>query len=243
MHFKQVESTNLTAEKLLTTGEVAEGAIIFADYQTNGRGVGANSWHSQAGANVLMSMVFQPEFLSPSDQFVIQKVVSLGVSKYLNQILPRQVKIKWPNDIYVDGKKLAGILGKSIIQGSIFSACIMGLGLNVNQVNFPGHLHHPVSLANITGKEYDRLDIARQLASFVFGQYRLLKNGDAEMINSAYLNNLLNYGAEATYSINGEVTIGIIRNVDHFGKLILETSEGIQAYDMKEIALVTDKTD
>lgn len=243
MHFGQVESTNLTAEKLLTAGEVVEGAIIFADYQTNGRGVGANSWNSPAGANVLMSLVFRPEFLMPADQFLIQKVVAIGVCEYISQLIPAPVKIKWPNDIYVDGKKLAGILGKSIIEGSIFSACIMGLGLNVNQVAFPKNLPNPVSLANITGHEHDRLGIALQIAGFVERNYQLLKNGDVEMINSAYLLNLLNYSVEATYEENGKRFWGIIRDVDHFGKLILETAQGAQRYDMKEITLITDKTD
>lgn len=243
IRFKQVESTNLTAEKLFAAGEVAGGAVIFADYQTNGRGTGDNSWHSDAGSNVLMSMIFQPEFLSPANQFMIQKAVSLGVCGFISQVISLPVKIKWPNDIYVDGKKLAGILGKSLVQGNIFSACIMGLGLNVNQVNFPEILPNPLSLAMITGKVYDRLDIAMQIAESVLEQYHLLKSGNHEAINIAYLKNLLNYGVEATYNLDGAIIKGIIRDVDQFGRLVLETAQGNQTYDMKEIALVTDKTD
>jgi BirA family transcriptional regulator, biotin operon repressor / biotin---[acetyl-CoA-carboxylase] ligase len=235
----EVESTNLVAEKRLTAGNVAEGTVFFADYQWKGKGVGSNSWHSNRGENVLMSMVFYPDFLDPADQFMLHKVVSSGVCDCLKSYLADEaINIKWPNDIYVRGGKIAGILGKNFVIGQKLETAIIGIGLNVNQQDFDKVLPNPVSMANIAGSHFDRMAVTQSLAQQIWKHYQMLRSGLTDEINGRYLSGLLNFNKPATYRAAGKKFVGIIRNVDAFGYLIVETEGKLRKFDMKEIALV-----
>jgi BirA family transcriptional regulator, biotin operon repressor / biotin---[acetyl-CoA-carboxylase] ligase len=235
----EVGSTNLEAEKRLKTGNVAEGTVFFADYQWKGKGVGSNSWHSNRGENVLMSMIFYPDFLDPADQFMLHKVVSLGVSDCLDCFLPGEmINVKWPNDIYVRGLKIAGILGKNYVFGQKLETAILGIGLNVNQEDFDKTLPNPVSMASIAGKHFDRMEVTQSLAQHVWMHYQMLRDGLTGEINGRYLCRLLNFNKPATYRAGGSKFAGIIRDVDAFGYLIVETEGKLRKFDLKEISFV-----
>ncbi|MBE0639261.1 MAG: biotin--[acetyl-CoA-carboxylase] ligase [Bacteroidales bacterium] len=240
LYFEKVDSTNETAEKLLFAGDLKEYTIIFTDSQLKGKGVGRNSWQSEPGKNILMSIVLHPEFLNPADQFMINKVASLAVCRCLDKFIPeKRTEIKWPNDIYLESRKIAGILSKNIILGSLFSSCIVGIGLNVNQLNFNPELPNPVSMAQVTGKKISLELVLNELIHQIKAFYELLKKGEIKFIDQEYLFRMLNFNKKACYISKERTFEGIIRGVDQFGLLELESDGEMIKYDMKEIALIT----
>lgn len=239
LFFNVVDSTNEMAEKLLFTQKIEEFTVIFTDFQEKGRGVGLNIWQSEPAQNILMSIILQPDFLNPADQFLINKVVSLAVGKCLGKFLPTtEIKIKWPNDVYASNRKIAGILSKNIIMGDQFSSCIVGIGLNVNQMNFNPKLPNPVSMAQLAGSNFDREAVLNELINQIKAGYHVLRIGNIADIHQAYLSKLLNFSQPAVYKCRGQEFIGIIRDVDHFGHLVVESGGLTKKYDMKEIALI-----
>lgn len=242
IYFEKVDSTNEEAEKLLFSRLLEEYTVIVTDFQLKGKGVGRNTWQSDPAMNILMSIVLHPEFLNPADQFMINKVVSLAVCECIAQFLPeKSIYIKWPNDIYVEDRKIAGILSKNIIMGHQFSSCIVGIGLNVNQITFDPDVPNPVSLAQLTGSAVDRESVLGNLTDQIKTSYERLRSGNFGEIDQDYLSTLLNYNLSAIYESHGKRFEGIIRNVDPFGRLILETGGEIKKYDMKEITLISNK--
>lgn len=132
------------------------GDIVSTDFQTGGRGQKGNTWESERGRNAVFSVLLRPDAIAPTDGFVINHIVSLAIWNALKEIVPQlEVKIKWPNDIYVGDKKLCGILVESSMSSSCFETAVVGVGLNVNQEAFCSDAPNPVSLKQLTGREFD----------------------------------------------------------------------------------------
>ena len=155
--FDTVESTNDEARKAV--GELDNLSVMAARCQTAGRGQGDHKWHSRPCENLTFSVVlkFGDGGLAPlaaRDMLVITEAVTLALRRYL---LRKRVsaRIKWPNDIYVGDRKICGILIENILHGPDVSASIVGIGLNLNQTEFPPDLPNPVSLSLLTGRRYD----------------------------------------------------------------------------------------
>ena len=156
-HFDQLESTNSYLRQ--NHQGMPQHAVVTAAYQTAGRGQRGNGWESEPGRNLLFSMLYYPPAdLPPSRQFQISKAVALAVAETVDRLLDGydhpEVCIKWPNDIYVGDRKIAGILIENALQSSTRIAhSIIGVGLNVNQREFRSGAPNPVSAVNITGRE------------------------------------------------------------------------------------------
>ncbi len=156
-HFDQLESTNCYLRQ--NHQGMPQYAVVTAAYQTAGRGQRGNGWESEPGRNLLFSMLYYPPAgLPPSRQFQISKAVAVAVAETVDRLLDGydhpEVCIKWPNDIYVGDRKIAGILIENALQSSTRIAhSIIGVGLNVNQREFRSGAPNPVSAVNITGRE------------------------------------------------------------------------------------------
>src|ERR1700722_11411390 len=130
----KVNSTNSYLHDLLKKKTPAEGVIVWALEQYAGRGQRGNSWLSQPGVNLTFSILLEPRFLVLADQFLLTKALALGVAEFVSSLAPSaSVKIKWPNDIYANDCKIAGILVENILETSIIKYSIAGIGLNINQ--------------------------------------------------------------------------------------------------------------
>lgn len=145
MYIKTTHSTNTLLKELIAKGQ--EPKFIYAGYQTAGRGQTGNSWESEEGKNLLCSI------LLPPDKNLYFLNIAVGVA--ILRLLGEDFTIKWPNDIYYGDKKVAGILVENAIIGNEVKYSIVGIGLNVNQTAFRSDAPNPVSLKQITGKEYD----------------------------------------------------------------------------------------
>ena len=135
VHIEETDSTNRWLKDYSATQPV-EDMVVCADYQTAGKGCGANTWESERGKNLTFSMLIHPKAIPANQQFHITEIVSVALCKTLQPYIYNKVEIKWPNDIYVDDKKICGILIENRLQGAEIKDCIIGIGLNVNQMVF-----------------------------------------------------------------------------------------------------------
>ena len=167
IHIEETDSTNRWMKEMKlgdgsfvtsrdVTKEPSPCYIVVAEYQTAGKGCGSNSWESERGKNLTFSMLIHPEGLPANEQFHITEVVSVALCETLENYIEKKAEIKWPNDIYVDGKKICGILIENRLQGSAIKDCIIGIGLNVNQREFLSDAPNPVSLYQLTKQETNR---------------------------------------------------------------------------------------
>ncbi len=243
----EIDSTNNYALGLLQQGEAMaalplEGTVVMAKHQTSGRGMRGNNWHSDRGAGLAMSVILYPTFLPLSRQFFLSQCVALGVCQWINDIMAQKVccQIKWPNDIYVGTLKLGGILIDNNVQNGQLAASIVGIGININQKEFPAFLANPTSLYQLTGLHYDISALSKKLCHYLEKWYLLLKADKLSVIKAAYLENLYRYGQYARYRHGNTDIIARITDVAENGFLQLQLlSDGEQRlFDLKEISYV-----
>ena len=238
--YEVLDSTNLEAWRLCRQNRGAEGTMVLAQYQTHGRGQANTHWESEAGKNLCVSAILEPLFLPPDRQFQLNKVISLAVRDAVRQMLPgHQVPIKWPNDIYVGTKKIAGILIENAIMGDRLSQSIAGIGININQRNFDPSLPNPVSIARITGRDAHPGICLDYLCAALDKWYGLLKSSREAELDRHYLDALLGLGERRRFLAGGEEILASIFGVDRHGKLVLHFDHGQEkAFDMKEISFI-----
>ena len=158
--FKTLDSTNKYLQNLLEECVDIVDNVVVTEFQSSGRGQGKNVWESEAGKNLLFSVAVDMSYLKAENQFLLTQMVSVAMIDVLKKYLPEEsLFIKWPNDIYFNNKKIAGILIKNEIKGMMLGTSIIGVGLNVNQESFGENLPNPISLKMITGKDYDLEEI------------------------------------------------------------------------------------
>ncbi|MFC2150926.1 biotin--[acetyl-CoA-carboxylase] ligase [Bacteroidota bacterium] len=236
--FNSVDSTNNFFAKLLKEADYSEGSMITSLFQTSGKGHGSNSWESEKGKNLLISLVLYPTFLPIDQNFLISKVVSLGIANYV-LAKTNDIKIKWPNDIYYQDRKLAGILIENVIKGPNINQSIVGIGLNVNQTNFLSDAPNPISIKQITHKTYSLNQEIIKLRNNIWFFYEKLKAGKYDEINFEYLKCLYRYNEFFTYKIKNESFKAKIIGINEFGYLQLLTENHEQKeFDFKEVEFV-----
>ena len=241
-HFKTLESTNQYLQNLLNEGVDIVNNIVVTDFQTSGKGQGKNVWQSENGKNLLFSIALDMSFLKAENQFLLTQIVSVTMIDVLKKYLPEEsLFIKWPNDIYFNDKKIAGILIKNEIKGMMMGTSIIGIGLNVNQTSFDESLPNPISMKMITGKEYNLEtllnDICFELKTNANNQ-QPTTNSQQPTANS-YTNKLYRNNQWASYEHEGAVKEMMIIGYDQFGRLILkEKNDREVVCDLKEISFV-----
>jgi BirA family transcriptional regulator, biotin operon repressor / biotin---[acetyl-CoA-carboxylase] ligase len=232
---ENLSSTNLHAAALLKHGNPAEGTIVHTNFQTAGKGQMGNSWESEDGKNLLISIILYPVFIKADQQFVLSEVVSLGITDFLSSFLP-DVFIKWPNDIYFFNDKIAGILIENSIMQDEIESSIAGIGLNINQERFVSGAPNPTSLRILTGKNHDLSECLKSLAAAIDKRYKQLLKGENSVIDKEYITSMYRYGSWNKYSDDKGLFEGRITGVTPSGKLLVEDRKGkIREYGFKEV--------
>lgn len=235
-HLDEIDSTNTFLQKLIKSEKVPEGTIVTAKHQTAGKGQRGNTWKDEPNLNIAMSLYLCPAFLPVSQQFFLNKMVCLGVKDALDTYLSTKVKIKWPNDLYVDEKKLGGILIETSSLGKNINEAIIGIGINVNQVGFPADLPNPISMKLVAETTFVLTEIIEKLANCLTDWYDLLKNGNFSMINQAYEQTMFRFDELARFQVHEAEIKGKIIGVDELGRLMIRTEQGkTHVFDLKEI--------
>ena len=240
-HFSITSSTNDDARD----DKYCEGDVVWADFQTAGRGQRGHEWHSRKGENLTFSVVLEPTFVPIAEQFVVSEVVALSLVDMLAEY-SIEARIKWTNDIYVGDRKLVGILIEHSLATSTLRRTIVGIGINVNQTEFDASLPNPVSMAQLLDGELNVEDVLQRFLAHLQRNYEVLRemqNAKCKMQNvlheryNALLYRLNEYH---TYALpSGERFEAKILGTASNGALRLEDKQGkIKDYLFKEVEFV-----
>lgn len=236
--FNELDSTNNYAKQLLLSNAAEEGTVVLARFQKKGKGQQGNFWESEANKNLLMSCIFFPRFLPAGQQFLISKIVSLALLDFLKTEIA-EVKIKWPNDIYIKKSKVAGILIETALKGNILESAVIGIGLNLNQKYFVSDAPNPVSLQQITHKNYDSIETAKTINKYILKRYTELQANKVKDINFAYFSALYRKDEWTWYRAGQKDFEGKICGIGEFGQLQLQKKTGeICEFLFKEVELL-----
>ncbi|WP_229704626.1 biotin--[acetyl-CoA-carboxylase] ligase [Mucilaginibacter phyllosphaerae] len=233
---KEVDSTNTFLKNILSNSKpVPEGTVIMAEHQFAGRGQRQNTWYAEPGKNLTFSILLNPTFLSAQQQFDLTRAVSMGVYDALYPLLRDSLKIKWPNDIYYGNNKLGGMLIENVLQGSQIRHSVIGIGININQVNFDESAINATSVKKILQRDYELKNILAEICNHTEAYYLHLKAGRGAFVRNMYLSRLYRLNEWHKFLSNGEKFEGRIINVKENGLLVVEQNDGEHLYNLKEI--------
>jgi len=229
IHIPETDSTNRYLRELKAEGDV----LVQTDYQTAGRGCGTNRWESERGQNLLFSLLIHPKQVPASKQFLISMVTANSISKVVSKYV-ENVSVKWPNDIYVGDRKICGILIQNTLQGGTIKDSVIGVGLNVNQLRFVSDAPNPVSLANLTGRTFDREQLLHELLEAFEAEW-----ADPEGVRARYLAQLYRRKGFFRYrDAYGEFVAELV-TVEDDGHLVLRCVDGYtHRYAFKEVQFI-----
>jgi len=236
----EVESTNTYAMNLLRNVNPIEGTVVYTDKQTKGKGQRGAAWASKIGQNITASIILKPQFLGLNKTFYLSKISALAVYDVLTDILPigqYDIKIKWPNDILVNRKKIAGILIENSFLNNHVQYSVIGVGFNVNQDSFDEFERGAVSLKILIKNESDRSKVLQVLCQKLEKWYLKLKEQKFNQVNEAYKSVLFGFDELFPFEdLTGNSFTAKITGVSEEGKLILETKDSIlKEFDIKEL--------
>jgi len=241
LHLDQVESTNVLLAELNRKKELPNGFVVWAEKQTAGRGQMGTQWLSRKGENLTFSIYIQWQKFPIEKQFLFQQMISLSLIYILESYGIKDLTVKWPNDIYCGDAKIAGILVENSLLGTEIDSSIIGIGLNVNQLDFSPIDRKVCSMASILNSTIDRAMLLQKLSSdLLFKSKNILQN--STIYQESYL--------EQLYHVNGlhwfqepkkNRFLAKIHGIDSIGRLILEKENGErQCYALKEITFLDD---
>ena len=170
LHINEVDSTNQLLKALFKSGDAHEPFCVYTDYQTEGKGQRGNKWESEKAKNLLCSFLVQ-DIYHVTQLPMLNLASSLSLIQCLKEQGIDSAKIKWPNDVYIADMKIAGTLIENVFNGSKIKFCVVGIGLNINQVDFNGL--NACSMNTISGISYPILEILRSLYNNFYNNLRL----------------------------------------------------------------------
>ena len=238
--FPELDSTNQYALELLSKIKPSEGTVISADFQHQGRGQIGSGWHSAPHQNLLFSCILYPHFLPVRHQFQLSQAVALAICETVQYFVQAEVKIKWPNDIYIQDKKVAGILIQNALHGKQILNSVIGVGLNVLQKTFPEVLPNPTALAHWTDQALDLEAVLSVACSNLEKWYLQLKRHQSAFIQQCYQEQMYHFAVPVLFQREGEEDSfsGKIVGTTEAGKLMVESSAGLQTFAPKELRFI-----
>lgn len=236
IHLEDVDSTNNFAAKMIKQTNVVSGTVILADNQHQGKGQSGNSWQVESGKNLTFSLILKPR-LKIENQFLLSKITCLAIIDTLESY-QIEAKIKWPNDILINKRKVSGILIENSLKGEMVHHSIIGIGLNIQQV-FKKNMN-AVSILEVTGKKVDLEETLRLLLKQLEKWILKLEKGLIKEIDQAYLNHLFQYNQKQLFEKEGAFVEGLILGVNSLGQLRVQIEEKEQLFQNKEIKFVLD---
>ena len=234
-----IDSTNSFLRQLSSVETLKDYTLVVAQSQTKGRGQMGTSWTSEPGKNLMVSAFVNVFFLPIEHSFYISMAASLAIFKTLEDFQIKNVKVKWPNDILADQKKISGILIENVIKNNCLQATIIGFGLNVNQTHFED-LPMATSMKNVSGKVYVLDEVLNAIVKRLQEYFDLLKNKQYTVIKKAYQSVLFRKDKPSTFEdAEGSMFSGFIKGVTDSGHLqVLVEDHLIKEFDLKEVKLL-----
>ncbi len=234
-----IDSTNTYLRQLSSFDKLEDYTVVMADSQSNGRGQIGTKWCSEAGKNLTVSVFVDVSFLSLAHSFYISMAASLAIYEALKQFQIKQVKVKWPNDILADQKKVSGVLIENVIKNNKLKGSIIGFGLNVNQRHFT-NLPQATSMRLQSGGVYNRDEVLDQVLRFLKQYIDMLRHGHLETLKALYESKLFRKNKPSTFEdAKGHLFSGYIKGVSTSGHLLVLIVDGVvKSFDLKEVKLL-----
>ena len=232
-----VDSTNNYAMAKVHAGMASHGMAWFTQEQTAGKGQRGKGWETEPGKNIAMSLVLQPEPLNAKQQFYLSAAIALACFDFFSGYAGDETKIKWPNDLFWRDRKAGGVLIENVFHGKKWKWAIAGVGININQTDFDKSIQNPVSLKQITGKEFDIVVLAKELYALLMKNISELNTKSSEKILEDYNKHL--------YKLNNNVVLKkddinfetVIKAVSPQGRLL--TADAVdRQFDFGEVEWV-----
>lgn len=238
IRLNETVSTNSYLRGLVGKELLPEGSVVVTEFQTAGRGQVGNSWESEAGRNLMFSVILYPDFLPANRQFLISQIAALSVKETLDHYA-NDITIKWPNDIYWQDRKICGMLIENDLTGQSLFCSVIGIGINLNQQVFRSNAPNPVSLTQITGGVYDREEMLNHFLKRLYGRYLELIQEKEEEIRSAYMAALYRGDGYYPYKDEHGAFEARIHAIEPTGHLMLQLPDGeLRRYAFKEVSVV-----
>ncbi len=234
-YHEKLDSTNNYALKLLKESQPEEGTVIMADFQTLGKGQRNNRWESEKKRNITLSIILYPEFLEAEKQFYLSMAISLGLVSFLNNY-HLDVTIKWPNDIYIQRKKIAGLLiENSMVKRNLMNS-VSGIGLNVNQERFSKEIPNPTSMYLELKKTFDLKEVQKSLLNSVEDWLVKLYLKEYQIIKQSYEQKMLFRNEWSDFLLGNVRFSGKITGVNEYGQLIItDDKSAVRTFNFKEV--------
>lgn len=204
-------------------GKAGHGIVYQALEQTAGRGQRGRTWVSGRNMNIALTAVLEPGNVLPPGSFLLGAAAALAVWNCLQSHIPGCM-IKWPNDIYIHDKKIAGILIENVIRGNNWTYAVVGIGININQPGFGPELPGAVSLNMLTGKTYDIIVLGKQLCEHLEQQWQFLQQEPGRVMEM-YNEHLFRKGMPVRFKENSRVFTATVKQVTASGELVVTSGE------------------
>jgi len=241
IELQSIDSTNKYAMRVVQEnhlpdgqGEIQHGMAIFSHEQTAGKGQRGKNWVSQKDSNIALSILLNPYPLSIPDQFKLSVCIAVSAWDLFSKYAGEETKIKWPNDLYWRDRKAGGILIENVVQSSQpavgsrwlsgWQLAVVGIGININQTFFAPDLPNPVSLKQITGKNYEPIELAKELCSIIEENYQILIAGNFAILFNKYQTHLYKKDEKVKLKKGARVFETTIKRVSETGQLITQHS-------------------
>ena len=234
-----IDSTNDFLKALSGKQLLENFTVVSAENQTNGKGQMGSKWNSEIGKNLTFSILIKKILKKNSEIFDLNVAIALSILSSLETDKIPNLTIKWPNDIMSDNKKIAGILIENTIKSNGEIISIVGIGLNVNQINFE-NLPKATSLAVVMGFEFDKEMLLLNIDAAIKTNIAVLENNLASELWLEYNQKLFKKGVPMPFSNSKEEKfMGIIQNVNSLGQLsVLLENDAIETFGIKEIQML-----
>ena len=234
----EVTSTNSYAMNLLKNVNLPEGTVVQTTNQTQGKGQRGSRWMADPTSNLTVSIVLKPTFLELKNQFYLYLISALACYDTMAEILNNSqfdIKIKWPNDILVNQKKIAGILIENNILNNQINGCVIGIGINVNQLKFDPSIK-ATSIALTSNNEYPVSKVLNLLCSYVEKHYLAMREEKYNLIQGSYLQHLFGLNTWRQFEVGGSLKSLMVLGVSDRGLLLLrDKNDSILEVDVKEV--------
>ena len=238
IYLQEIDSTNNYLHALAHPEQLGEGSVVWAEFQTAGRGQIGNSWESAEGENLTFSVVLYPTFLPANRQFLISQITALSVKQTLDRYVD-DITVKWPNDIYWRDRKICGMLIENDLTGQFIYSSILGIGININQKEFKSNAPNPVSLYQILGKETDREAFLHEFLEQLYANYLLLLQEKDALIQNTYRQALFRREGFYLYEDANGCFEAAIEEIEPSGYLHLRLKDNtVRRYEFKEVKFV-----
>ena len=232
-----IDSTNIYVKELIAKGDIKNFTVVTSKHQTNGRGRNNNIWHDEPSKNLNFSLYKEFNSFKIENKFLLNIISSISVFNLLKKYNLKNHSIKWPNDIMSGNKKISGILIENNIRGKLINYSVMGIGINVNQLNFK-NLPKATSLHIETGVTNSPELMAEELQQILKLNFELMQENPDKLLDD-YNKFLYEKNKTVNYLTNNKILLGRLIKVNKLGEILIRNNDGvIEKFNVDEIKLI-----